>query len=92
MTFEDRQQGSDPGSRAPRVGTGFLVRVRCATGTFPGRITNLSSSGFGLMSARALEPGVEVTLEMPRQRPMKGVIRWAAGKESGGEFIEPLAI
>jgi hypothetical protein len=29
---------------------------------------------------------------MPKQTPMKGVIRWAAGKESGGEFTEPLAI
>jgi hypothetical protein len=29
---------------------------------------------------------------MSRQTPMKGVIRWAAGKESGGEFTEPLAI
>jgi hypothetical protein len=92
MTCQDRRQGSDTGSRAPRVDTGFLVRIRCAAGTFPGRITNLSSSGFGLQSARPLEPGAEVTLEMPKQTPMKGVIRWAAGKESGGEFTEPLAI
>jgi hypothetical protein len=92
MTFECRRDESDAGSRAPRVDTGFLVRVRCAAGTFPGRITNLSSSGFGLQSARALEAGAEVTLEMPKQRPLKGVIRWTAGKESGGEFTEPLAI
>ena len=92
MTFEARRQASDTGSRAPRVDTGFLVRVRCASGTFPGRITNLSSTGFALRSARALEPGVQVVLERPRRAPMKGVIRWAAGKESGGVFVEPVSL
>lgn len=92
MTFEGCRKASDTGSRAPRVDTGFLVLVRCAAGTFPGRITNLSSTGFGLYSARALEPGAEVVLERPKRAPMKGVIRWAAGKESGGVFIETVSL
>ena len=88
MEFEGRLKGSDSGSRAPRIDTGFLVRVRCAAGAFPGRVTNLSSTGFGLRSAKALEPGLEITLEMPKRSPIKGVIRWVAGKEAGGEFLD----
>ena len=92
MNAEGQPVPPEVGTRAPRVETEFLVRVRCALGTFPGRITNLSSTGFGLYSARELEPGMEVALETAKNEPIIGVIRWACGKESGGEFTERAAI
>jgi hypothetical protein len=79
-------------SRLPRIGARFVVRLCCALGEFPARVTNLSSSGFRLRSDRALEPGWEVTLKVPKRSHVKCVIRWAAGKEAGGVFLEAIAL
>ncbi|HEY7006093.1 MAG TPA: PilZ domain-containing protein [Sphingomicrobium sp.] len=92
MKFEGRLEGRELAARAPRVDAGFVVRVRCAAGNFPARITNLSSTGFRLRSARALEAGWEVTLQVPKRPAVKCVIRWASGKEAGGVFLEPIAL
>jgi hypothetical protein len=92
MKFEGRLDGREVAMRPPRVDAGFVVQVRCAAGSFPGRITNLSSSGFRMTSARALEPGCEVTLEVRKRPPVKCVIRWTSGKDAGGVFLEPIAL
>ena len=92
MKAEGQQEASDIGSRSPRVDTEFLVLLRCAAGKFPARITNLSGTGFRLQSARALEPGWEITLEASRRPPVRCMIRWAAGKEAGGVFLGPCAV
>src|SRR5512146_759300 len=92
VKFEGRLTGRELTSRSPRVEAGFLVRVRCAEGEFPARITNLSGSGFRLQSARPLESGWEISLEIPRRPPVKCVVRWSSGKEAGGVFVEPVAL
>ena len=92
MKFEGKLEGLELRSRSPRVEAGFLVRVRCAAGEFPARVTNLSGSGFRLHSARPLEPGWEISLEMPKRRPLKCLVRWSSGKEAGGVFVEPAAL
>ncbi|MFL6737292.1 MAG: PilZ domain-containing protein [Sphingomonas sp.] len=92
MTFERQIEGREIATRAPRIDAGFVVRVCCAAGEFPARITNLSSSGFRLRSARALEAGWEVRLEVAKRPPVEGIIRWASGKEAGGVFVEPVTL
>lgn len=92
MKFEGRLEGRELASRPPRVEAGFVVRLRCAEGEFPARITNLSSSGFRLRSARPLEPGWEISLEVPRRPSLKCLVRWCDGKEAGGVFVEPAAL
>ena len=92
MKFEGRLEGRELPMRAPRVDAGFVVLVRTAAGSFPARITNLSSTGFRMNSARALDPGLEVSLEVSKRPPVKCVIRWADGKESGGVFLEAVTL
>lgn len=92
MKFEGKLEGSEVGSRSPRVDTEFLVSLRCAAGKFPARITNLSATGFRLFAARPLEAGWEVTLEVPKRPPVACLIRWASGKEAGGVFLEPTTL
>ena len=92
MKFEGQLKGRELTSRSPRVDAGFLVRVRCAVGEFPARITNLSSSGFRLHSARPLEAGWEIILEVPKRPAVKCLVRWSDGKEAGGVFVEPAAL
>lgn len=88
MTIQGPAEGRAASTRSPRVNTGFVVLLRCATGKFPARITNVSASGFRLQTPRQLEVGWEVTLESPKRAPVRCIIRWVAGKEAGGMFLE----
>ncbi|HVU30401.1 MAG TPA: PilZ domain-containing protein [Sphingomicrobium sp.] len=92
MKFEGQLEGRELAARAPRIDAGFLIRVRCAAGEFPARVTNLSGSGFRLHSARPLEPGWEVTLQVPRRPSVRGLIRWVSGKDAGGVFLESVTL
>lgn len=86
--MQGQAKGRATSVRSPRVDTGILVLLRCAAGKFPARITNLSASGFRLQTPRALKVGWEVTLESPKRPPVRCMIRWVAGKEAGGVFLE----
>lgn len=92
MKYEGQLQGRDFVPRPTRIDASFDVLVRCTAGEFEASITNLSGEGFRLRSTRALEPGWEVSLEIPRMPPVKGMIRWAAGKDAGGVFVEAVAL
>ena len=92
MKFEGKLKGRALTPRPRRIEASFDVMVRCAAGDFEARVTNLSSSGFRLRCARRLEPGVEVLLEVPQMRPIKGVIRWVIGKDAGGSFSDAVAL
>ena len=92
MKFEGRLEGRELVPRPNRIDASFDVLVRCAAGEFGASITNLSGKGFRLRSTRALEPGWEISLEVPRMRPVKGVIRWVAGNDAGGVFKEAVAL
>ena len=92
MKHEAILAGEEWPSRDPRVEVDFDVRVHCETGEVDAQIVNLSSDGFRLLSANPLEVGWEVTLEAAKQFPVKALICWACGNESGGVFAEPVAL
>ena len=79
-------------SRDPRVDVGFDVRVHCEAGEIDAQLLNLSSDGFRLHSANPLQVGWEVTLEAAKQFPVRALICWACGNESGGVFAESVAL
>ena len=92
MKHEAILAGEEWPSRDPRVEVDFYVRVHCDAGEIGAQIINLSSDGFRLHSANPLEVGWEVTLEAAKQFPVKALICWACGNESGGVFAEPVAL
>ena len=92
MKFEGKLYGRGLVPRPARTDTSFDVRVRCAAGEFDANVVNLSGMGFRLRSPHAFEPGCEISLEVPRLPPVKGVIRWVTGREAGGVFTEAVAL
>ena len=78
--------------RDPRVETELAVRVHCLAGEFEAELTNLSSDGFRLHTSNPLQAGWEVTLEAAKDFPVKALICWACGTESGGVFSEAVAL
>ena len=92
MKHEAIVAGEELLPRDPRVDTELPVRVHCNAGEFDAALTNLSSDGFRLHSADPLQVGWEVTLEAARNFPVKALICWACGNESGGVFAEPVAL
>ena len=92
MKHEAILAGEEWPSRDPRVEVDFDVRVHCDAGEIDAQIINLSSDGFRLHSRNPLEVGWEVTLEAAKQFPVKALICWACGNESGGVFAESAAL
>lgn len=78
--------------RDPRVDVDYDVRVHCEHGAVEAQILNLSADGFRLHSAKPFEVGAEVTLEAAKQFPVKALICWACGLESGGVFAEAVTL
>lgn len=78
--------------RDPRVDVDFDVRVHCPAGPVEAQILNLSADGFRIHSARPIDVGSEVTLEVARELPVKALICWACGLEAGGVFAEAVAL
>jgi hypothetical protein len=92
MKFDGQLEGREIPSRAARTDVGFDVLIRCAAGEFTAEIVNLSARGFRLKTAKALEPGWEITLTAGKLAPVGGVVRWVAGMEAGGAFTEPVIL
>jgi PilZ domain len=92
MKFEGELEGRAFAPRPPRVDIGFDVLLHCAGAEFEARITNLSARGFRLRSPRALKPGCEISLQSGKYPAVRGLIRWAAGKEAGGSFMDVVAL
>jgi hypothetical protein len=92
MKHEGRLVAREWRARTTRVDVGYDVFVRCAAGEIAARIINVSNNGFRLHLEQALEEGSEIVLEMPCAQPVKAVIRWAAGLDAGGVFLEPAAL
>lgn len=78
--------------RDPRVDVEFDVRVHTEAGEVGAQIVNLSSDGFRLHTANPLQVGWEVTLEAAKNFPVRALICWASGNESGGVFSEAVAL
>jgi hypothetical protein len=79
-------------ARDPRVEVEFDVRVHTEAGEVEAQIVNLSSDGFRLHTANPLQAGWEVTLEAAKNFPVRALICWASGNESGGVFSEAVAL
>ena len=92
MKHEAILAGEEWPPRDPRVEVGFDVQVHCEAGQVDAQLVNLSSDGFRLHSAGPLEVGWEVTLQAATQFPVRALICWACGNESGGVFAEPVAL
>jgi PilZ domain-containing protein len=92
MKYEGRLVAREWRARTTRIDTGYDVTVRCAAGAFAAQVINLSSTGFRIASDGPLEEGVEIALEARGADPIKAVIRWVAGLEAGGVFLEPPAL
>ena len=78
--------------RDPRVDVEFDVRVHCEAGDIEAHLVNLSSDGFRLHTSNPVQVGWEVTLEAAKNFPVRALICWACGNESGGVFSEPVAL
>ncbi|MGE5562225.1 MAG: PilZ domain-containing protein [Bacillota bacterium] len=91
MQFQDQMQERAFRPRPPRVDIGFDVLLHCADAQFEARIVNLSARGFRVRSPRALEPGCEISLQSGKLPPVRGLIRWAAGNDAGGSFMDAAA-
>ena len=58
----------------------------------PVMITDVSRSGFRLLSRAELEVGAEVLLRVPKLPPVRALIRWTCGHEAGGVFLDPVTL
>ncbi|MEA3059089.1 MAG: hypothetical protein QOE50_501 [Sphingomonadales bacterium] len=92
MKHEAILAGDELLPRDPRVDTDIAVRVHCQAGEIEAELINLSSDGFRLHSTNPLEVGWEVTLQAAKDFPVKALICWACGNDSGGVFAEAVAL
>jgi hypothetical protein len=92
MKFEGKFEGRELTPRAARIDVKYDARVRADWGAVDAMILNVSSKGFRLHTAEELEPGMEVMLEVDKLEPVRALIRWACGDESGGVFVDAIAL
>jgi hypothetical protein len=92
MNFDGKLEGREYRPRAARVRVRYDALVRLEWGAVEAQILNVSNKGFRLRSPTALEPGTEVTLEVPKVEPVRAMIRWSCGDEAGGVFLESVAL
>ena len=78
--------------RDTRIDVTYDVSVECEAGEIEAEVVNLSSDGFRLRTDGPLQAGWEVTLKNGKHDPVKAIICWACGLESGGVFSEPVAL
>ena len=92
MKFEGRMQGREITPRDARIDVKYDAHVRVDGAAVQAMILNVSSKGFRLHAAEELQPGMEVMLEVEKLEPVRGQIRWTCGQESGGVFLEAIAL
>lgn len=92
MKYESKLRGRALTPRSARIDVRYDALVRFETSAVEAAILNVSSKGFCLRAAEELEPGMEVTIEVEKLRPVRGQIRWTCGEESGGVFLEAIAL
>jgi hypothetical protein len=92
MKFEGRLHGRKLKPRASRINVKYDARVRFGAAEVDAMILNVSNKGFRLHAAEELEPGMDVMLEVEKLEPVRGQIRWSCGQESGGVFLEAIAL
>ena len=92
MKFEGKFEGRELLPRAARIDVKYDALVRSDCGPVDAMILNVSRQGFRLYTAEELEAGMEVMLEVDKLEPVRGIIRWICGDESGGVFLDAIAL
>jgi len=92
MKFEGRFEGREIAPCDARVDVRYDAQVRFGDGAVDAMILNVSNKGFRLHAAEELEPGTNVMLQVEQLEPVRGQIRWTCGQESGGVFLEAIAL
>lgn len=81
--FSARQETS------PRVAVTLKAQIiDCDGAHCEATILDLSSNGFRLISSGELFSGERVQLRVGKSQPVPAEIKWVAGEEAGGVFIE----
>lgn len=79
--------------RSPRVRTSIAAVLVDADGAeMPVEVTDLSSGGFRLRTAEAIEAGERFQLRVSRHGDFAAQIQWVRGGEAGGRFLEPITL
>jgi len=92
MRYEGKLEGRELWPRATRTDVKYDAVVRADFVAVDAMILNVSSAGFRLHTAEDLAEGMEVMLEVDKLEPVRGLIRWSCGQESGGVFLESIAL
>jgi hypothetical protein len=92
MKFEGKFEGREITPRAARIDVKYDALVRSDWGAVDAMILNVSCKGFRLHTAEELQAGMEVMLEVDKLQPVRGLIHWACGDESGGVFLDAIAL
>lgn len=92
MKFDGQLEGRELLPRPPRIDVSYDALVRLEWGAVEAQILNVSNKGFRVRSSTELEPGTEITIEVPKLEPVRGMVRWSCGDESGGIFLDPVAL
>ncbi|MFL6830089.1 MAG: PilZ domain-containing protein [Sphingomicrobium sp.] len=92
MKLDGKLEGRECVERPARITVCYDALVRLDWGTVEAQILDVSGRGFRLRCRKELEPGTEVTLEVPKLAPVRAIIRWTSGKDAGGVFAEPVAL
>jgi hypothetical protein len=92
MNYDGRLVAREWLPRSRRIDVNRSIMVECAAGVFEGELLNVSARGFRVRTSGVLEEGWEVALRFAKDAPVKGVIRWVAGNDSGGSFNDPVAL
>ena len=92
MRYEGKLEGRELLPRAARIDVKYDALVRADCLSVEAMILNVSRAGFRLHTAEDLAEGMEVMLEVDKLEPVRGLIRWTCGQESGGVFLEAIAL
>jgi len=92
MRYEGKFEGRELRPRGARIDVKYDARVRADCTDVDAMILSVSRAGFRLHAAEELAEGMEVMLEVDKLEPIRGLIRWSCGQESGGVFLEAIAL
>ena len=92
MKYEGKLEGREYQPRLARIDVQYDALVHFERTAVEAMILNVSSQGFRLHAAEELEAGMHVMLEVEKLEPVRGQICWTRGQESGGVFLEAIAL
>lgn len=92
MKLDGKLKGRALVERAARIDVRYNATVQWGGEDIAAQILNLSARGFRLRTFVPLEAGQNVLLAVPKFPPVRAIVHWVDGKESGGVFLDPVAL